>query len=202
MRPRSLAAALAVVFVAITALSVAAGLSSALGPAAAAAAAAQPAAAPTTGPIIADFGPAYAVPDPGLATPMLQEFKVRFDVNTTPDDPKVLNRSLETAARFLNMHGKAGMSASRLKVAIVVHGAAGKDVLSNEAYRKRHGVDNPNVPLLAALKGAGVRVYLCGQTAGSRGISAGELTPPAQMALSAMTAHLVLQSEGYVLNPF
>ncbi|MEZ5419892.1 MAG: hypothetical protein R2708_21460 [Vicinamibacterales bacterium] len=65
MRPRSLAAALAVVFVAITALSVAAGLSSALGPAAAAAAAAQPAAAPTTGPIIADFGPAYAVPDPG-----------------------------------------------------------------------------------------------------------------------------------------
>lgn len=199
MRPRTLAAALAVAFVALTALSVAAGLASAIGPAAAVA---QPAAGPSTGPIISDFGPVYTVPNPGLATPMLQEFKVRFDVNTSPDDPKALNPALETAARFLNMHGKAGMAASRLKVAIVVHGPAGKDVLTNDAYRKRHGVDNPNVPLLAALKTAGVRVYLCGQTAGRRGIAAGELTAPAQMALSAMTAHLVLNGEGYVLNPF
>jgi intracellular sulfur oxidation DsrE/DsrF family protein len=174
-------------------------MASAIGPATAAA---QPATGPSAGPIIADFGPVYTVPNPGLATPMLQEFKVRFDVNTSPEDPKALNPALETAARFLNMHGKAGMSASRLKVAIVVHGAAGKDVLTHEAYRRRHGVDNPNVALLAALKTAGVRVYLCGQTAGRRGIAATELTSPAEMALSAMTAHLVLQSEGYVLNPF
>lgn len=199
MRSRTVASALAVTLVALTALSVAAGLASAIGPATAAA---QPPSGPTPGPIIADFGPVYTVPNPGLATPMLQEFKVRFDVNTSPDDPKALNPALETAARFLNMHGKAGMAASRLKVAIVVHGAAGKDVLNHEAYRKRHGVDNPNVPLLAALKNAGVRVYLCGQTAGRRGIVASELTAPAQVALSAMTAHLVLQSEGYVLNPF
>ncbi len=100
------------------------------------------------------------------------------------------------------MHGKAGVSPERLKVAIVVHGAASKDVLSNDAYRKRHGVDNPNLPLLVALKKAGVRIYLCGQSAGSRDIAAAEMAAPVEMALSAMTAHLVLNSEGYVLNPF
>lgn len=158
--------------------------------------------APSRGPIIQDFGPVYTVPDPGLATPMLQELKLRFDVSETASDPKTLSARLETAARFLNMHGKAGVSAERLKVAVVVHGAASKDVLNNEAYRKRHGIDNPNLPLLEALKRAGVRVYLCGQSAGSRGIAAAEMAPSVQMALSAMTAHLVLNAEGYVLNPF
>jgi len=162
---------------------------------------AQPA-GPARGPIIADFGPVYTVPNPGLATPMMQELKLRFDVSETGADPKALSARLETAARFLNMHGKAGVAADRLKVAIVVHGAASKDLLNHEAYRKRHGVDNPNVPLLEALKRAGVRIYLCGQSAGSRGIAPTELASTVQMALSAMTAHLVLNAEGYVLNPF
>lgn len=171
-------------------------------PVALAAQTALPPAPPTRGPIIADFGPAYVVPNPGLPTPMLQELKVRFDVTESAADVKSVSAPLETAARFLNMHAKAGVSPERLKVAIVVHGAAAKDVLDDEAYRKRHGVDNPNLALLEALKRAGVRVYLCGQTAGRSGIVAAELAPSVQMALSAMTAHLVLNGEGYVLNPF
>ena len=164
--------------------------------------AAQTPTAPTTGPVIADYGAVYLVPSPGLPTPMLQELKVRFDVSETPADVKAVSAQLETAARFLNMHAKAGVSAKRLKVAVVVHGAAAKDVLSNEAYRRRHGIDNPNVPMIDALKRAGVRIFLCGQTAGSRSIVAADLAPSVQMALSAMTAHLVLDAEGYVLNPF
>ena len=167
-----------------------------------AALAAQPPAPPAKGPVIADFGAVYVVPNPGLPTPMLQELKIRFDVSETPADVKTVSPQLETAARFLNMHAKAGVSPERLKVAVVVHGDAAKDVLSNEAYRKRHGIDNPNLTLLEALKRAGARLYLCGQAAGSRGITASEMAAPVQMALSAMTAHLVLNAEGYVLNPF
>ena len=169
---------------------------------ASAALAAQTPAPPAKGPVVADFGAVYVVPNPGLPTPMLQELKIRFDVSETPADVKTVSPQLETAARFLNMHAKAGVSPERLKVAVVVHGDAAKDVLSNEAYRKRHGIDNPNLALLEALKRAGARLYLCGQTAGSRGITASEMAAPVQMALSAMTAHLVLNAEGYVLNPF
>lgn len=164
-------------------------------------ASAQPS-GPAKGPVIADYGPVYTVPNPGLATPMLQELKIRFDVSRTGPDVKTLSPALETAARFLNMHAKAGVSLERLKVAVVLHGEAAKDVLTNDAYRKRHGIDNPNLPLLVELKQAGVRLYLCGQSAGSRGIGANDVAAPVQMALSAMTAHLVLNHEGYVLNPF
>ncbi|MEZ5294178.1 MAG: DsrE family protein [Vicinamibacterales bacterium] len=198
MRPRLLAVAAVITASALAALSSLAAVGVALVPTRAAA---QPA-GPTKGPLIADFGPAWAVANPGMATPMLQELKIRFDVSATPDDAAVLNPRLETAARFLNMHTKAGVSPERLKVAIVVHGRAAKDVLNNEAYKRRHHIDNPNAALLAALASAGVRVLLCGQTAGSQGIAATDMAPSVQMALSAMTAHLVLNGEGYVLNPF
>jgi intracellular sulfur oxidation DsrE/DsrF family protein len=165
-------------------------------------AAAQAVPEPSKGPLLADFGPAYVVPSPGLPTPMMQDLRVRFDVARTPDDPSQVNPQIETAARFLNMHAKAGVSLERLKVAVVVHGAAGFDVVGNDAYRKQHGIDNPNLGLLDALKRVGARIYLCGQTAGSRGIAAADVAAPVQLALSAMTAHLVLNAEGYVLNPF
>lgn len=200
MRPRFIAAATIVVAIAVAALSA---LSAVASLALAAVPARQSSApvGPVRGPVVAEFGPAYVVPNPGLATPMLQELKVRFDVATKTTGIGV-NPQLETAARFLNMHAKAGVSPDRLKVAIVVHGDAATDVLTNDAHRARHGSDNPNVPLLEALKAAGVRMYLCGQTAGSRGIAADQLAPPVRMALSAMTAHLVLNNEGYALNPF
>jgi intracellular sulfur oxidation DsrE/DsrF family protein len=201
MRPRILALAglfVATAIAALSALSAAATLALALPPAGSTA---RPT-GPSRGPVIADFGSAYAVRNPGLATPMLQEMKVRFDVAVTPGDVRALNPQLESAARFLNMHAKAGMSPERLKVAIVVHDAAAKDALSHEAYRRRHGIDNPNLALLDALKHSGARLYLCGQTAGSQGIVAADVAAPVQMALSATTAHLVLDADGYVLNPF
>jgi len=48
----------------------------------------------------------------------------------------------------------------------------------------------------------GVRVILCGQTAAYYDISNDDLLPGVEMALSAMTAHALLQQEGYTLNPF
>jgi len=201
MRPRLFTLAAVVTACGAASLAAAAALATATLSLVPAPAAAQPS-GPSKGPVIADFGPAYVVPNPGLATPMLQELKIRFDVSRSAADVKAANPALETAARFLNMHAKAGVSPERLKVAIVVHGEAAKDVLTHDAYKKRHHVENPNLALLNELKQAGVRIYLCGQSAGSRGIAPAEMAPAAQLALSAMTAHLVLNGEGYVLNPF
>jgi len=47
-----------------------------------------------------------------------------------------------------------------------------------------------------------VRVYLCGQSAAYYDISNDMLASGVKMALSAMTAHAVLQSKGYKVNPF
>jgi intracellular sulfur oxidation DsrE/DsrF family protein len=160
-----------------------------------------PAPARQPGPIVPSFGGVFDVPSPGLPAPADQDLKLRFDVNVGPE-PGELNAGFDTVARFLNMHARAGVPRERVKAALVIHGTAGKDTLKNDEYRKRFGKDNPNLALLDELKAAGVRVYLCGQTSMSRNLPRAVVTPAATIALSAMTAHLVLEKEGYVLNPF
>jgi len=55
---------------------------------------------------------------------------------------------------------------------------------------------------LIALHDAGVKIYLCGQTAAGRGFTTEDLNPAVSVALSAMTAHVRLQADGYTLIPF
>lgn len=162
----------------------------------------QPAPDREFGPVIAGFGAVFAVPSPGFPAPVDLTYKVRFDVSAAGASADAVNPAIDTLARFLNMHARAGVPAERMHLALVLHGTAGKDALDHAAYRARYGVDNPNVALLEALKGAGVRIYLCGQTAAARGLGFTSLASPVTLALSAMTVHTALAAEGYVLNPF
>ena len=153
----------------------------------------------TRGPVIEDFGPVFRIESPDFPTPRGQVLRAVFDVSESAAEPDQLNRRLESAARFLNMHGQAGVPASDLRVALVVHGTAGKDLLDHEGYRRRHGGDNPNLALIAALVEAGAEVVLCGQTQVSRGLDRSELASGVKVALSAMTALVALQENGFRL---
>jgi intracellular sulfur oxidation DsrE/DsrF family protein len=103
----------------------------------------------------------------------------------------------------MNMHGKAGVAADNINVAVVIHGGAAFDLLSPTEHKsRREDADNPNTALIGALTDAGVRIILCGQTAAYRDISKDDLLPNVELALSAMTAHAQLQQSGYTLNPF
>jgi intracellular sulfur oxidation DsrE/DsrF family protein len=154
------------------------------------------------GPVIDQFGPVYDVASPDFATPTNMTYRAVFDVAQSPEAADQLNTRIESLARFLNMLARAGVKPELVKLALVVHGAASKDMLTNAAYKARFGVDNPNAPLLAALQSKGVRVVLCGQTAAHRNFSRQELAPGVEIALSAMIALVVLQSEGYGLIAF
>lgn len=150
-----------------------------------------------TGPVIEGYGPVMEIADPDFPTPIDRDWKVIFDVKAGAGSPEELNRSIESVARFLNMHARAGVPAERLHAALVLHGGAGRDALGDAGYRSRFGVDNPNLPLLEKLAAAGVDIYLCGQTAAFRGLGRDELAAPVQLALSAMTVMGALQADGY-----
>ncbi len=153
------------------------------------------------GPMIHSAGAVFAV-EPDFATPTNQDYKIAFEIATPAQSPDQLNQRVSTVARFLNMHAQAGVPQGQLSGAIVAHGGASFEMLNDEAYRSRYGVDNPNAELIRELIDAGQPVILCGQSAASRGISRDELIPGVQVALSAMTAFLVLQEKGYRVNPW
>jgi len=154
------------------------------------------------GPVIKSFGPVYGVPEGSWNLDKDTHYKVSMDVSATGDFSSDLNRRIESAARFLNLHARNGIDPKNIEFAIVVHGSAGKDLLKDAAYEERFDEPNPNTAMLNALHDAGVKIYLCGQTAAHRGFAAEDLNPAVSIALSAMTAHVRLQSEGYTLIPF
>jgi intracellular sulfur oxidation DsrE/DsrF family protein len=156
---------------------------------------------PLMGPVIADFGPYLPVAAPGFPAPVGTSLSAVFDVSRSKETGE-LNRNLETPARFLNMHGGAGVKPEMMHLAIVVHGPATRDLLTDEAYEKRFGVINPNRALLDALSKAGVEIVLCGQSMAFGGYQSGEFLPQVKVALSAMTALVALQDNGYRLISF
>ena len=120
----------------------------------------------------------------------------------TPESPDQLNKSIETAARFLNMHAQSGVPLSNLKVALVVHNMASKDLLKNSEYRSRYNTDNPNAELIKKLLNAGTEVIFCGQSSISRNVPISETIDGVELALSAMTALIQLQDDGFQLIKF
>lgn len=156
-----------------------------------------------TGNVIPEFGKTYPVDSPEFKTDTSSTLKVVFDVNRS-FDPEAPNKLIETAARFLNMHEKAGVEVQNMKVALVLHGNAVLDVLRNKPYSERFEgqPENPNLPLLVALSRYGVRIILCGQSAAHYNVPRQNTSKHAEFALSAMTALVQLQNDQYRLINF
>jgi len=153
------------------------------------------------GTVLPNFGEVATV-NADMIIPKRAKFKVLFDAAKGADVGSV-NRTLNSAARFLNMHAEAGIAEKNMKVAVVFHGKGSFDLTKPEYYgAKFDGAENATAELIQDLTAKGVRVILCGQTAAYYDITNDDLLPGVEMALSAMTAHALLQQDGYTLNPF
>ncbi len=91
------------------------------------------------------------------------------------------------------MHARAGVPEKNIRVAVVVHGKAVHEVADEKSA---------SAPLIAALTEQGVRIIVCGQSAAYYNVKREDLLENVEMALSAMTAHALLQQQGYTINPF
>ncbi|MCK0127281.1 DsrE family protein [Erythrobacter sp. F6033] len=164
--------------------------------------AAQDLSAFKTGPVFEDFGPHAPVPDQDFAIPEETDLYIAFDAAKAAEDGRI-NRTIESAARFINMHNTAGVEPARVRVAVVVHGKATLDLLNDAKFAERElGEANATAAVIPELLDMGVRIVLCGQSAAANGVAKEDLVPGVEMALSAMTAHAVLQRQGYTVNPF
>ena len=156
----------------------------------------------TYGPVFEEFGPVADIPDADFLILDGASFHVAFDVAQPAEEGK-LNRGFESAARFINMHDRAGVEPMENRAAMVVHGRAVFDLLSDAAWAARErGETNPSDAPVRAMIDQGVRFIVCGQSAAAYGVTKDELIPGVELALSAMTAHALLQQQGYTVNPF
>ncbi|MDG1437353.1 MAG: DsrE family protein [Emcibacteraceae bacterium] len=151
------------------------------------------------GPVFKDFGNIATIKNPDVIVPKDTVLKVVYDSYKNSEVGK-LTSTFNSAAAFINMHVEAGHPQENIKVAIVVHGGTSVAVTKQEFYgAKNDGAINVNIPLIKALLKEGVDIYICGQSAAFRGVTKADLIEGIKISRSAMTAHAMLQADGYAL---
>jgi intracellular sulfur oxidation DsrE/DsrF family protein len=153
--------------------------------------------------VISAAGPSFVVQEPTFATPARGDLKALFEINVGGGDTVKVNEQLVTMARFFNIHARNGVTESRLKAAAVIHGSGWTALLSDSAFAARFGgKPNPSRKLVEELLQHGAQLVLCGQTAGARNVRRDELLPGVKVSVSAMTAMIALQNDGYRFIPW
>ncbi|MDQ8165521.1 MAG: DsrE family protein [Gemmatimonadota bacterium] len=155
-----------------------------------------------TGPVIQKGGGHFPVPNATFTVPAGVTYKMAWDIAVGSAKPGDANAAYDVPARFVNQAAVMGMARSATELAVVIHGSAGEEVLTNDEYRARKGVDNPNIALLEEMSKAGVKIIICGQTVGSRKMPRDKILPFVLVAPSATWTHAVLQQQGFSINPF
>lgn len=167
------------------------------------AASAAPAAAavPTAAAVVPGYGKIIAVPHAANRPDPHLRYRVIFSVTKPAAAPAAVNPSLDKVARFLNLLGSEGIRPAKGDVVVIVHGGATPLVLSDQAYRARTGVANPNIALVRELASAGVAVHVCAQALHGQKISEADVAPNIVVDLSALTTIATLQLKGWALMP-
>src|SRR6478735_3274695 len=150
-------------------------------------------------PVIKNFGTVTEVPFSVENPDTKLDYKIVVEVNSDNPKPETVHEFFDKVASVVNLHALGGVPANKLHVVMVIHGPAASFIVNNEAYQKKYGKDNPNIPLFKELVDAGVKIFVCGQSLNKRNIPKETVTPEVKVALSAITTLTTYQLKGYSL---
>ena len=138
------------------------------------------------------------VPNPALKYNLLMEITSGIKDKKDSNHIRYMNGAFSEAGRLLNLHIAAGVPKKNIHIVAVVHAAALYYLLNNETYKKKYGVDNPNIAILKELKDAGVTFVACGQAMHFFTINKEEMMPGIKISLTAQTVLSSYQLQHYV----
>ncbi len=139
----------------------------------------------------------FEVPE---ATPMADKsmkYKIIVDLSKGSVKPDSVNDGIEKLARLVNMHLDAGIPKENLDVVGVFHFLGTPNIMTDEAYKKKYGINNPNTLIINELAKHGVKFYVCGQSLRARKLTDEPRNENIKVALSAMLTFSTLQGKGY-----
>lgn len=148
-------------------------------------------------PVMDGYGQFVRLPDAAFQPE--KDSKVVLDITSDKLEGEVI-KALDRAALMLGQYADAD---APIKMALVLHGSATKAVLTDAAYEKhKKSKTNPNLGLIRTLEKQGVEIFVCGQALANKRYALDEIVPEVTVALSAATAVITLQKQGYSYLPF
>lgn len=152
-------------------------------------------------PVVKNFGGIYPIDEATVVPDANEKYDIVIDVYSG-ENLKRLNAALNNVARMINLHAIAGVHPDSIDVVLAIHGKATRTVLNDEGYESRYGIGNPNNDLITALKDAGVKMAVCGQSLIGRKIDPNEVNENIEIATSMLTTVTTYQLKGYTLLQF
>jgi intracellular sulfur oxidation DsrE/DsrF family protein len=152
---------------------------------------------------IKDYGQVYNVPFAVDRPDSTMQYKILFEVSMEKiDSATKIYEPLDIAARLYNLHVYGGVPQKNLDVVLVIGGFGIPVVMTNEAYKKKFGVDNPNLKILEEIKAAGIKIICCAQAMMKNHIDPSEVNPIITPIFSRMTSVSTYQLKGYAYFKF
>ena len=148
-------------------------------------------------PVIKGYGGVHPRADAAVQPDPDTDYKVIVDVVRGDKDRHAVLGSLQRLARTVNLMGFAGVPPSHVHIVAVLEGQASYAAASNARYRKLFKTDNPNLPILHALKQAGVQLLVCGQALAENKLTDQDVGPDITVSLSALSDFVVYGQRGY-----
>ncbi len=156
-----------------------------------------------SGTILEKYGKVYSTEKPDTTFENDKEYKVIFDIYADQSKDEESNPQIEAVIKYLNTSLEQGISNEYLKVAVIFHGTATKNVLNDIAYNKLFNADNPNKLLIQRLKDSGVEIYVDKKSYFGNVYELKDKSPGIKMAYSAMAALNRYESDGYkIINSY
>ncbi|MET4897046.1 DsrE family protein [Sphingomonadaceae bacterium jetA1] len=153
-------------------------------------------------PVVQGYGAISPMPDAKERPDHALRYRVLFSVTKAPSAPDQANPGLEKVARFLNLLGADGVRPAPGDVAVIIYGPATLSVMTDAAYTDRtKAARNPNLPLIAALRAAGVSVRVCSQALVGNNIAPATVDKGVEIDVSGLTTMATLQLRGWALIP-
>ena len=152
-------------------------------------------------PTIQGAGKMHALPQAAYQPDAKATYKVVFGLTGAAAKPDQVSPGLERVARTVNLYVHAGVPLKHLHFVAIAYGAATAIALDDAHYQKQYGVPNPNLPVIAQLRKAGIDVAVCGQAVAEHEYQYDWIDPRVTLALSGLTTITELQQQGYALVP-
>jgi intracellular sulfur oxidation DsrE/DsrF family protein len=152
-----------------------------------------------TTPTIQGYGKIHYLANAAYKPDPKQTYRIVFAVTQGAKAPGEVNASLDHVARTVNLYAAAGVPLDHLKFVAITYGPATPLTLDDVQYRAKFGVANPNLPLIAELRKAGVDVAVCAQAVAEHDFQYEWVDKRVTLALSGLTTVTTLEHQGYDL---
>lgn len=149
-------------------------------------------------PVIAGYGKVHPRPDAAVQPDPAADYRIFVRVTDDGKHPHEAMHALDRLARLVNLMGVSKVPPAHVHIVALLDGEAVLAAATDATYQHFTKVaKNPNLPIVHALKQAGVSLLICGQALAMENLPDSAVDPAATVTLSALTDFAVYGQKGY-----